>query len=134
MGLPDKHDDRRFRHFAKMHDDGTVAASVEVADGMAAPVDSAGSVFLEVTDAYPYDFAQAVVETAALATAKTLSFDTATAIANDLALNDAKGKALPIDAQPVDVTDIRALADERDATLRTVAQLLIAQNAVVRRG
>lgn len=33
MSIPDKHDPRAFNHYAKMADDGTVAAIVEIAAG-----------------------------------------------------------------------------------------------------
>lgn len=54
--LSGNHDKRRFRHFAKMAADGSVSATVEVADGTPDPTDGAGSVFVEITDLHPYDF------------------------------------------------------------------------------
>jgi hypothetical protein len=48
---------REFRHFAKFASDGTVAAIVEVAVGAPDPVDGEDSVYVDVTDLWPYDFA-----------------------------------------------------------------------------
>ena len=57
MGIPSgTHDPRQFRHYAKMAADGSVAAIVEVADGLPAPTDGEQSLYIDVTDLHPYDF------------------------------------------------------------------------------
>lgn len=53
MALPDKHDPRRFTHFAQLADDGSVAAIVEVAEG--SPEPSGRFVHFDVTDQVPKD-------------------------------------------------------------------------------
>jgi hypothetical protein len=59
MGLKGSDNDPRlFQHFAKLNPDGSVAAIVEVADTDAeAYKDTRGTLFVNVTDLYPYDFA-----------------------------------------------------------------------------
>lgn len=52
--IPDKHDDRLFRHYAKLGADGTVLAIVEVAVGADQPAPDTGDV-IEVTAIHPYD-------------------------------------------------------------------------------
>ncbi len=52
---------RTFRHFAKLNEDGTVAAIVEVADGAPRPV---GALYVEVTDLWPYQLFDATAKIA----------------------------------------------------------------------
>ena len=56
MGLPDKHDSRRFNHFAVLDADGNVISIVEIADGRGAPVATGDQRIVDVTDLHPYDF------------------------------------------------------------------------------
>jgi hypothetical protein len=49
-------DQRRFRHFARLDSAGAVVAIVEVADTIAEHYDTADTLYVEVTDLYPYDF------------------------------------------------------------------------------
>lgn len=55
MGLlsRDPADPRRYNHYAKLADDGTVAAIVEVVEGAPAPTDG---IYVQVDGSYPYDF------------------------------------------------------------------------------
>lgn len=46
---------RTFRHFAKLDANGVIVAIVEVADGAPDPIDFAASVYVDVTDLWPYD-------------------------------------------------------------------------------
>ena len=55
MSLPDKHDPRYFRHYAKFAADGSVAAVVERETTEPPPSDDAESVYVEFTDLYPVD-------------------------------------------------------------------------------
>lgn len=55
--LADKHDERLFRHYAKIGDDGTVLAVVEIAAGSVQPSTDSGE-FAEVTEIHPYDSAR----------------------------------------------------------------------------
>lgn len=61
MGLPDKHDKREFRHFAKIDADGHVVAVLEIADGQPDPADGVGSLYVEITDLHPYEFTDVTV-------------------------------------------------------------------------
>lgn len=56
MGHPsgNPHDPRTFRQFARLADDGTVLAVIEVADGSPDPEDDEGSPYMDVT-ALPRD-------------------------------------------------------------------------------
>jgi|KBSSwiStaDraftv2_1062776.scaffolds.fasta_scaffold00996_19 hypothetical protein len=56
MGLPDTHDGREFRQYARLAPDGSVAAIVEVAEGLTVPSDAAGNLYVEVTDLHPNDY------------------------------------------------------------------------------
>ena len=67
MSLPDKHDPRRFRHFAQLNAEGAVIATVEVADGLPVPAGFAEQTVAEITDCYPYDFGGVVVAPVAVA-------------------------------------------------------------------
>lgn len=65
MGLPSgTHDKRTFRHYAKLAEDGTVAAIVELADGAPDLLDGDQSDYVEVTDLHPYDFTGMVLPSA----------------------------------------------------------------------
>lgn len=55
MSFVDPHDTRRFNRFVKFNDDGSVAATVDVAEGAAPPSDLLGTVFLDVTALAPAD-------------------------------------------------------------------------------
>jgi hypothetical protein len=59
MGIKDAHDRRPMQHYAKL-DGRRVVAMVEFADGSfppdGHPTDSAGSLYINVTEHYPYDF------------------------------------------------------------------------------
>lgn len=50
MALPDKHDKRLFRHYAKTAQDGTVVAIIEVAINKPAPVDDDTYHYIDVTN------------------------------------------------------------------------------------
>jgi hypothetical protein len=52
--IPDKHDPRLFRHYAKLGADGSVLATVEVALGAEQP-DTASGDYMEITAIHPYD-------------------------------------------------------------------------------
>jgi hypothetical protein len=52
--IRDRHDDRLFRHYAKLDANGSVTAIVEVAAGSDQPPTDSGD-FLEVTAIHPYD-------------------------------------------------------------------------------
>lgn len=66
MGLPDKHDNRTFRHFARLDANGDVVAIVEVVDEPGfdsdnkpfsqEPADTSTIVHVDITDLHPYDF------------------------------------------------------------------------------
>ncbi len=57
MGIASgSHDQRTFRHYAKMGADGSVVAIVAVAEGSPAPIDGEHSLYVDVTDVHPYDF------------------------------------------------------------------------------
>ncbi len=56
-GAHPSHDHRTFRHWAKLAADGTVLAVTEIAaDTTEHPTDPAGSLSVDVTALYPYDF------------------------------------------------------------------------------
>lgn len=55
MSLPDKHDERRFKHYVRIGAGGTVAAVIEVATDRPAPVPSGTDRIIDVTALYPCD-------------------------------------------------------------------------------
>lgn len=57
MGLPDKHDERKFEHLAKVDRDGVVVAMVEVWEGADWPnwTDDEGHRYVYLTDLQPLD-------------------------------------------------------------------------------
>lgn len=59
--IKDKHDDRKFRHFAKFNSDGTVAAVVEVAEDSQPPSDQSDSLYIDFTDLHPMDLTKVKV-------------------------------------------------------------------------
>ena len=61
MGRADPHDRRTFQHYAKLNARGAVVAIVEVADG-STPPPGGEAIYLDVTDAYPYDFTDVTIE------------------------------------------------------------------------
>lgn len=52
--IRDRHDDRLFRHYAKLDANGSVTAVVEVAAGSDQPPTETGD-YLEITHLHPYD-------------------------------------------------------------------------------
>lgn len=50
MSLPDKHDPRRFRHYAKTTRSGIVVAIIEIADGKPVPPDDDVYRYVDVTN------------------------------------------------------------------------------------
>jgi hypothetical protein len=52
--VPDKHDPREFKHYAKIALDGTVVSTFEVAADREPP-SSGDAIHVEITDQFPYD-------------------------------------------------------------------------------
>lgn len=76
MSVADPHDKRLFNRFVKFNDDGTVAATVDVADGASLPVDAQGTVFVDVTSLAPADFHAVRVDPALLTARKAKTAET----------------------------------------------------------